>query len=191
MQKEEKKESEIKPDISKKRKASNAQNETVEQILKKISGDFADVEPLNYISKTLNVNEGYVILGGFILLFFPIIVGFYPQFFVGLLGMLYPGYISLCFSQRKDIDYGKQWLSYWVVFSLLEIIDEVLCCIFSSFLPFFYPVKALFLIWLFYPKSKGATLIYEKAFRKLFKVLKTMEGETGEDPKTENFFKQQ
>lgn len=171
------------------RKKSTVQNETLEQILSKIANDFSEVEPIIYLSKAINVNPAYLILGGFMLLFVPINIGLFPSFFVGLLAMFYPSYMSIF--AKKDRESVKQWLTYWVCFSFLELIDGVLCALFDVFLPFYYPIKALFLIWLFYPKSLGASLLYDKVFKNLFGKLKDLHDHTVGDAKTEEFFKKQ
>ena len=171
------------------KKRNSAQTESFDQILSRISSDFNDVKPLEQISRMLNLHVAYIILGIFMLLFLPIIVGVCPRFFVGLLGFLYPSYQSLQAAGKGDRDSLKQWLSYWILFTILEINDCLLTMIFSYFLPFFYPIKALLLIWLFYPKSKGASLIYEKALRKAYAAIKEMRDDTVVDTKTEEFFK--
>lgn len=171
------------------RKKSAVQNETLDQILLKIANDFSEVEPVFYFSKIINVSPAYIILGGFMLLFIPINIGLFPSFFVGLLAMLYPSYMSIF--AKKDRESVKQWLTYWVCFSFLEIIDGALCTLFMAFLPFYYPIKALFLIWLFYPKSLGATLLYDKVFRNLFEKIKGLNDHSVGDEKTEEFFKKQ
>ena len=171
------------------KKRNSAQTESFDQILSRIASDFNDVHPLESIAKMLNVHVAYIILGVFTLSFFPIIIGFYPRFFVGLLGFLYPSYQSLQTAGKNDRDSLKQWISYWVLFTILEVNDCLLIMVFNYFLPFFYPLKALLLIWLFYPKSKGASLIYEKALRKAYAALKEMRDDTVVDEKTEEFFK--
>jgi len=128
----------------------------------------------------------------FVLIFLPIILGLWPKFFVNILGFLYPAYLSLKVSKtsgEKDRDNLKQWLTYWVAFMIFDMIDGVLMLAFTHFLPLFYPIKALFLIWMFYPKSKGASMLYEKVFRKLYEKLKDLRDDNVVDKKTEEFFK--
>lgn len=171
------------------RKRSSQQPESVEQVLSRISNDFTDVQPLEYISRMLKVHPAYVILGTFVVLFLPIILGLWPSFFVNLLGFLYPGYMTIKTAGNQDREALKQWLSYWLTFGFMELIDGLLILIFLYFLPFFYPIKALFLIWLFYPKSKGASFLYEKAFRRLYQKIKSLKDDEVVDMKAEDFFK--
>lgn len=171
------------------RKRSTTQNENFQDILMKISNEFSDVTPIESLSKALKIHPAYVLLLSFSLLFVPINIGLFPKFFVGLLGFIYPAYMSLKLTHRKNRDSLKQWLTYWVIFGLFELLDGFFMLIFLHILPFFYPIKALFIIWLFYPKSKGATLLYERLFRRLFGLLKELKDDSVNDPKTEDFFK--
>ena len=172
-----------------KRKRSTTQTETIDTILLRISNDFSEVQPLFDVAKLLKVHPTYVILGVFLLLFVPINLGLFPHFFVSVLGFLYPSYMSVKTMDHLKKENQRQWLTYWLVFCFLEIFNCLFMLIFSMILPFFYPLKALFLIWLFYPKSKGATILFEKVFRRLFDAAKSLKDDTQVDIKTEEFFK--
>ena len=77
-----------------------------------------------------------------------------------LLGVAYPCFMSFLALESDEEDDDKQWLTYWVVFGLFNIIDQFAGFI-LSFIPFYYLMKLCFLIWLFHPISKGATTIYD------------------------------
>ena len=172
----------------KKHRKSMTQQESIDSILQKIAMDFEDVKLLKYISNQVNIHAAYIILGVFMSLFLPIIIGYNPKFFVNLLGFLYPSYMSLTTMEKKDKEVLKLWISYWIVFTFLEILDGVLMLLFSHVLPFYYPIKALFLIWCFYPKSKGAGFLYQKVFRRLYEAIKELKDDIIVDKKTEEFF---
>jgi receptor expression-enhancing protein 5/6 len=53
----------------------------------------------------------------------------------------------------------QQWLTYWVVFGLFNMINQFAGFI-LLFIPFYYVLKLAVLIWLFLPKSQGATWVY-------------------------------
>lgn len=80
-------------------------------------------------------------------------------------------------SDGKDDD--KQWLTYWVVFGLFTIADQ--CAGFIlRFIPFYYVLKFACLIWLFHPKSRGATTVYNEFIRPYAEVIKKGEQEIKE-----------
>uniref|UniRef100_A0A915LEF5 Receptor expression-enhancing protein n=1 Tax=Meloidogyne javanica TaxID=6303 RepID=A0A915LEF5_MELJA len=65
-------------------------------------------------------------------------------------------------SHTKEDD--TQWLTYWVVFALLNIIEFFSDSILYYF-PFYYLLKCIFLLWLYMPSTLGALLIYDRLIR--------------------------
>lgn len=55
-------------------------------------------------------------------------------------------------------------MTYWLVFGFVTAFDKFLGFI-LFFLPAYYTLKALFYIWMFYPKTNGAAIIYDKVLR--------------------------
>ena len=76
-----------------------------------------------------------------------------------LVSFVYPAYMSF-----KAIDSGSseddtQWLTYWVVFSSVSIVES--CAAFIlEFIPFYFILKVVFFVWLYHPKSLGAQMCY-------------------------------
>ncbi|MCL4112819.1 UNVERIFIED_CONTAM: hypothetical protein GTU68_029824 [Idotea baltica] len=64
----------------------------------------------------------------------------------------------------------KKWLTYWIVFAFATVFDKFLSYL-LFFLPAFYAFKVLFFVWLFYPRTDGAALIYQKLVRPNLKRL--------------------
>jgi len=50
-------------------------------------------------------------------------------------------------------------LTYWIVFAFATVFDGLLSTL-LFFLPAFYAFKVLFFIWLFYPRTDGASIVY-------------------------------
>lgn len=79
-----------------------------------------------------------------------------------LAGILYPAYSSFKAVRRKSHrDYTK-WMMYWIVFALFMTV-EVLTDTFLSWLPLYYEVKILFVLWLVLPITEGAKQLYRYA----------------------------
>ena len=76
-----------------------------------------------------------------------------------LLGVAYPCFMSFLALESKGADDDKQWLTYWVVFGIFNIIDQFAGFI-LTFIPFYFFLKLIFLVWLFHPISNGATVVY-------------------------------
>ena len=98
----------------------------------------------------------YSIIAGVVM----VMCGIGGTYITCLLGVAYPCFMSFLALESKEEDDDKQWLTYWVVFGLFNIIDQFAGFI-LSFIPFYYLLKLCFLIWLFHPITKGATTIYD------------------------------
>lgn len=89
-----------------------------------------------------------------------------------LTGIIFPAYMSMKALDSKDEEDDKQWCTYWVVFFSFELVE----CYFELFsfgalhslIPYYFLIKLVFLIWLFFPTTQGANFIYEKIFSKVF-----------------------
>ena len=77
-----------------------------------------------------------------------------------LLGVAYPVFMSFHALESNGLGDDQQWLTYWVVFGLFNMIDQFAGFI-LHFIPFYYVLKLAVLIWLFHPKSQGATWVYD------------------------------
>lgn len=135
-------------------------------------------EHLDLISEKTGVNGKLVVIGLSVALFFTFI-GYFEHYITNVVGIIYPAYWSIKAIESQETDDDKQWLTYWVVFSLFSIID-----LFSGFvlkfIPFYFFFKLIFLIWLFMPNFRGATYVYDwflvKVFRKYEKELDNITG---------------
>ena len=61
-------------------------------------------------------------------------------------------------------------MTYWIVFGFVTAFDKVLNFV-LFFMPCYYTLKVIFYIWMFYPKTNGAAVIYERFLRnQLYKI---------------------
>jgi receptor expression-enhancing protein 1/2/3/4 len=93
---------------------------------------------------------------------------FLTRILVLLLGYAYPAFE--CYKTvekiKVNIDELRFWCQYWVVVSLLTVFERV-GDIFISWLPMYGEAKLAFIIFLWYPKTKGTGYIYETMLRPL------------------------
>ena len=68
-------------------------------------------------------------------------------------------------SQEEDDD--KMWLTYWAVYGVFVIFDTYTSCI-LGFLPHYYLIKFIFLIYLMNPSTKGSLFIYNTCLKPIF-----------------------
>lgn len=92
--------------------------------------------------------------------------GFTGELVCFLAGLVYPMWASFRVLEdlREDPGCGalEEWLAYWVAHTALTLLE----CMFRRFLellPFYYPLRLLFIVWMFHPESRGAATVYRWA----------------------------
>ncbi|XP_049522360.1 receptor expression-enhancing protein 1-like isoform X2 [Dermacentor silvarum] len=79
-----------------------------------------------------------------------------------LFGVLYPAYASYKAVKNKDVRSHLQWMMYWIVFALFTCIETFSDIFISFWMPFYYELKILFVLWLLSPATKGSSLLYRR-----------------------------
>ena len=97
----------------------------------------------------------YGLVAGIVL----VMLGIGNTYITCLLGVAYPCFASFLALESDGEDDDKQWLTYWVVFGLFNIVDQFAGFI-LHFIPFYFFLKLIFLVWLFHPATCGATTLY-------------------------------
>ncbi|KAL4476154.1 hypothetical protein ABPG74_009887 [Tetrahymena malaccensis] len=85
-----------------------------------------------------------------------------------VVGFIYPAYMSFKALETTENNDDKQWLTYWVVYSLFTVLDTFIGFT-LSFIPFYYFLKLAFFVYLFHPKTLGAVIVYDKVVQPLLK----------------------
>ncbi len=97
-----------------------------------------------------------------------IIIGYLDSYLVTFVGVVFPGIQSIKAIESPEEDDDKQWLTYWIVFGLFSFVDLFTGFI-LKFIPFYFIIKIVFLLWLFMPNFNGALKIYNLFVYKIFK----------------------
>ncbi|GMT09317.1 hypothetical protein PFISCL1PPCAC_614, partial [Pristionchus fissidentatus] len=121
-------------------------------------------DALGTIETKTGVKRLHIVLGAFGLQAIYLIFGHFAGLVCNIIGFLYPAYVSVMAIESAGKDDDTQWLTYWVVFAVLSVIEFFAQQIVAVF-PIYWLVKAVFCIWLYLPSTKGATMIYKKAIR--------------------------
>jgi receptor expression-enhancing protein 5/6 len=91
----------------------------------------------------------------FISLALLVVFGIGQVFLTNVLCVVYPVCMSFSALESSNEGENRKWLSYWVIFCLINGIDY-----FATFLqsiPHYYVIKLATLIWLYHPKTQGAS----------------------------------
>ncbi|XP_071725321.1 HVA22-like protein f [Rutidosis leptorrhynchoides] len=78
--------------------------------------------------------------------------------------LLYPLYASLRAIESPSMLDDQQWLTYWIIYSLITLFELSFWKI-LAWLPFWTYMKLLFCMWLVLPMFNGAAYLYENFVR--------------------------
>ena len=109
-----------------------------------------------------------------------VILGVGQSYITCLLGVAYPAFQSFCILESNNGQLEKQWLTYWVVIGIFEVVDHFAGFI-LAIIPFYYVLKMFVIIYLFHPSTHGATFVYDNYLRSHFvEVIKRHDSMTKE-----------
>jgi len=110
------------------------------------------------------VRPSYVVIGVAVLLFGVVYYAVGGRFVSNLVGYLYPlyeSYRALAASKASATGQSEsQWLTYWIVYGFFTLVESATDLL-LYWIPFYYLLKIVFLVWLMAPNTKGASVIYE------------------------------
>ncbi|CAH9120592.1 unnamed protein product [Cuscuta epithymum] len=85
-----------------------------------------------------------------------------------IFGYAYPAYE--CFKSvemnKPDIQQLRFWCQYWIIVAIMAV-SEKIGDAFISWIPMYSEAKLAFYIYLWFPKTKGTTYVYDSFFRPL------------------------
>lgn len=79
---------------------------------------------------------------------------------------IYASYKAIRSPQKDDDEF---WLTYWVLFGTIALIEPLLIALFADWMFFIYVFKIVFLLWAAY--GKGAIIVYRVVIQPLFSKL--------------------
>ena len=117
---------------------------------------------LDQISQATGLPKQKVLKFSLVFLVLFVVFGIGQAIITNLIGVAYPVFMSFHALESSTTENDdKQWLTYWVVFGLFNVLDQFAGFI-LHFIPFYYVLKVATLIWLFHPASQGATYVYNE-----------------------------
>eukprot|EP00892_Ulva_mutabilis_P004461 jgi/Ulvmu1/2387/UM130_0020.1 len=93
---------------------------------------------------------------------------FFTNVLCTIAGLGFPGYMTFRALETYDPADEKQWLTYWVIFAILQSI-EVFGYYILTWIPLYYELKLILIIWLINPGTRGAEVLYNKYIWKLLR----------------------
>lgn len=131
----------------------------------------ASIQPLLMFEQQTGLPRSYAVLGFGVVYFVMIFlnVGGIGQLLSNVAGFVIPGYFSLIALETKGKDDDTELLTYWVVFAFLNVIEFWSRAI-LYWVPFYFFIKTIFLIYIGVPAFGGARLIYANVIRPFSKT---------------------
>ncbi|KAJ5104964.1 hypothetical protein NUU61_002311 [Penicillium alfredii] len=131
---------------------------------------------LNNLERQTSVPKVYAILGLVGVYFFLVFFNIAGEFLVNFAGFLIPGYYSLQALFTSTTTDDTQWLTYWVVYAFLTVIESAIHAAYwfrmfehdpPSVLDFadhraafYYIFKFVLILWMALPQTNGAQIVF-------------------------------
>ena len=96
------------------------------------------------------------------------VVGKYEILFSNILTMIFPIKWTMEEYQKYDEDFIKMWGTFWIIFGICVIFD-IFHRIVLYFVPFYFLIRTISLLYLYLPCFKGAITVYNVVFVEVFK----------------------
>ena len=120
------------------------------------------------LESSTDINKKTWFVGGVISIFLFLYTIIGMEVITNLTGFVYPAYKTWKYIDSKDNEEKNKWLFYWFLFSSIMLMETITNLLFL-FIPFYYQLKLLFLVWLFHDSTRGSEIIYERYFKQLLK----------------------
>ena len=133
---------------------------------KSLNDSLMKYKEIKMIYKKTGIKPVYLFWALIICLVF-ILFGFFESELTYIIATLYPLYISIKTLQNGDREDIKQWLVYWVVYSVFINLESVFGFL-LQYIMFYSFFKIIFLLILYLPQYNGALWIYEKLLKDAF-----------------------
>jgi len=136
--------------------ASNKANYYVSQLDKELS----KYPVLNTLEKRTQIPKSYAVIA---CVFVAILLHFINPLAApvsNLVGWGFPAYLSFKALETPQANDDIQWLTYWVVFGFFNLTESFALRLVLYYVPWYFTLKTIFIIWLQLPVFRGAQTIY-------------------------------
>jgi len=82
-----------------------------------------------------------------------------------LVGWALPAYLSYRALESPGHEDDIQWLTYWTVFGFFTFLESVALRLVLYYVPYYFPIKTAFVLWLQLPNTKGAQAFHHSVIK--------------------------
>ena len=120
---------------------------------------------MNNLEQRTGVPKTYLAAGGVALMTLLVSVNALAAPASNLVGWGLPAYLSMKAIETPSGRDDVQWLTYWVIFGFLTYLESFALRVVLYYVPWYFALKTVFVIWLQLPQTKGAATLYHAAIR--------------------------
>lgn len=113
------------------------------------------------------VKKTNIVLALITIFFLLILLFILPDLVVILVTYLYPALMTITAIEAHDRQRDIHWLAYWVTVGAWTTIEMLTGGWVTRLIPMYALVKVVTCIWLYWPGTSGAVMVYERAIRPL------------------------
>jgi len=139
----------------------------IAQPLERLEKELDQIAILRLVEEKTKVPKLFFTLGAGFLLLILLIFNIAGELISNIIGVIYSALSSYReLESSGHIDQQRLWLTYWIVFSTLNTIEFFAPV---NYIPMYFIIRTIFVIWLYAPQTQGALLIYNKFLKNYFK----------------------
>ena len=143
--------------------------EQYKNLIDELTVHFGRIPAFKKLSEKTGIQEGQLVVGIIVSAFLLVLIGLGTNLIVNMVGIIYPAYASFKAIESKETDDDKLWLTYWVVFAVYNFADRFIDYLFF-WVPCYFLIKLCVLVYMFFPKTRGAIRFYDLVGRPIFKA---------------------
>lgn len=120
---------------------------------------------MNKLEQRTGVPKTYLAAGGIALVALLVSVNILARPASNFVGWGLPAYLSMKAIETPSGRDDVQWLTYWVIFGFLTYLESFALRPILYYVPWYFALKTVFVLWLQLPQTKGAARMYHSAIR--------------------------
>lgn len=135
-------------------------------VTKKLREPNKVTDVLDKVESKTGVDRFFMFMGVVGIAALYMIFGYFAELVCNFVGFLYPAYMSIKAVESSQKSDDTQWLTYWIIFGLFNVLefgDETIV----DWFPVYWLFKCAFLVYLYLPSTMGAQVIYTRFVKPL------------------------
>ncbi|KAI8615500.1 hypothetical protein BC830DRAFT_1256280 [Chytriomyces sp. MP71] len=134
--------------------------EAVEIYRKQFDTHLSNYKTLNQIEEKTKVSKVYIALAGILFVSFSVIFNVLHVFTTNVIATVVPAVRFMEAAAKGDVEGLKTFGFYFLMLSVLDILEDLFYDYLIFYNPYFYAQKLLFVCWMFFPQYLGAKTLY-------------------------------